>query len=135
MPTSILVCVAKDTTSLLVVGYCVWVIDSGLLFLVCWLLVRSWFAVASWSIRFGLVCRFLVHSWRRKYVGPCRIDECGMTSQLISYTILPYYRIEAPLSQRKGSWPSPCSGSVEGVSPPLTLSMKESHYSFPKRDQ
>ena len=36
---------------------------------------------------------------------------------------------------RKGSWPSPCSSSAEGVAPPLTLSMKESHYSFPKRDQ
>ena len=55
--------------SLLVVGYCVWVIDSGLLFLVCWLLVRSWFAVASWSIRFGLVCRFRVHSGGGSMLG------------------------------------------------------------------
>ena len=104
----------------MVVGYCVWVIDSGLLFLVCWLLVRSWFAVASWSVRFGLVCRFRVHSWRRKYVGPCRIDQCAMTCPLLSYTILPYYGIEAPFPQREGSWP------------PLALrARRESHHPSP----
>ena len=91
----------RDTTSLLVVGYCVWVIDSGLLCLVCSLLVRSWFAVASWRL-------IALKGGDSLSPPPCRIDECGMTSQLISYTILPYYRIEPPSSQRKGNWPSPC---------------------------
>ena len=88
----------------------------------------------------------------------------GQDSSTLSYIILPYYRIEAPFSQRKGtwpspsfflrkrrgrrttphpfnereqrkgSWPSPCSSSEEGVAPPLTLSMKESRYSFPERE-
>ena len=89
----------------------------------------------------------------------------GQDSSTLSYIILPYYRIEAPFSQRKGtwpspsfflrkrrgrrttphpfnereqrkgSWPSPCSSSEEGVAPPLTLSMKESHYSFSERER
>ena len=48
------------------------------------------------------------------------------THPLLSYTILPYYRIKAPFSQRQVVGPPLVVKARRGFAPPFTLSMKES---------
>ena len=95
-----LACVARGSTSLLVVGYCVLVIASWLLVIGCWLVLGSLLR-CGWCVLGGCVHSSFALGGGSMLGLATSMNGEGLIHSPI-YTILPYYRIEAPSSQRKG---------------------------------